>query len=144
MKDIFFVWQGGEGGDFIMSILARFFDKNYNILPMFEYGRAVGPEQFKTKNFNFFKSHKLWNDINYKQSTNRFVFFVVNPDIDLMLRKKFKKILLTEEKRSNYDLLMSNHKVINQKMIHAMKKKDFKSAYYYGHQSHLKSYLNYV
>ena len=38
---------------------------------------------------------------------------------------------------------MSNHKVINQKMIHAMKKKDFKSAYYYGHQSHLKSYLNY-
>jgi len=41
MKDIFFVWQGGEGGDFIMSILARFFDKNYNILPMFEDGRAV-------------------------------------------------------------------------------------------------------
>ncbi len=136
MKDIFFTWQGGEGGDFILSCLNYFVTKQ---LPIFDSNaRCEQPPDILIDDRKFYKSHKLWLDHNFANSRLPNVVLITNPNQQYFYKKKIVKMF------EFYDNFMTGISALDKKVSKFLKDKNFKQVYFYSYQSFLASHQTYI
>ena len=131
MTNVYFTWFGGEGGDFLMGLLYLCLTGEQNFY-INQHGQCMdATPEFTYNNFKFLKEHCVFTDKKFKQTKNKFVFYIKNPDRSLHLKKKLGKVS---------DFIISfppPPKPFVKKMFTAFKSNDFQTVYYY-------LYLNFV
>ena len=149
MTNIFFTWYGGEGGDFIMSVLsgaAIQIDHTGRSLPVKELKDSTWGG-FESKNITVYKCHRIWEEKSFieNKKQNSKILWLVCPDTDLLIKKRLAKLNATDQHLPQLGLEVKNLYDFNssKKQMTRQQKLNYQQAYEYMLKG-IKSYYTMV
>ena len=148
MIHYFFAWQGGEGGDFLMSMINYMLN---GVEPTINSnGTAIESNDFTWKfarnGSRCIKVHVPWEEDAFTNAKNRKIIWLTNPDTTIWAKKRLLKLRLNLGKSKNWMFTNSKfnrkeqakwsdaftgNSFIDKKIVTAYKDNDLEKVYYW-------------
>ena len=125
--NIFFAWQGGDGGDFVMQMIYWLMGgekPNVNKDGKQDITRSV--KNFKVNSHRFIKCHVPWQDQYFLNTKDKKLILLDN--IDPIIWAKKRVIKLASEKH----LQVTGRRSLDKKILKALNEKNIRTAYYWS------------
>jgi len=124
---IFFAWQGGDGGDFVMQMiywLTHGEKPNVDKVGKQSISRQV--RNFKANNHTFIKCHVPWKDQYFLDTKDKMLILLYNTDPIIWTKKRITKLA------NEPTLQVIGKRYPDKQILKALKKKDFQTVYYWS------------
>jgi hypothetical protein len=138
MKQFYFVWHGGDGGDFLMRCINNMLHGGE--VPVNTAGKA---RFFPADNFYIgehicWKCHVPWENKNFIDSPSSEIIWLHNPDTEIHAKKQITKIGMVDVS------IPRRYKKIRKAIAEAYHAKDHEKYYYYAYKSLSSSHQQYA
>jgi hypothetical protein len=136
MKQLYFVWQGGDGGDFLMQCINKMLNNNRDVLiDKNGASRPLKKSYFLAAGYQCWRCHVPWRNNKVISNSDAEIIWLHNKDPEINIKKHIYK----RSGGSMPENLPRRHKKIVRGASEAVHKKDLEKVYYftytiYAHQ----------